>query len=530
MTLLLMLWLTACSNQEVVDKEPEATPARLLKLKASMPGEGTKSGTLSTRLTFTEAEEGTITVQWKTGDKINLCFVSEDGTVVRTVPDVPVANISENGKYADFEIIIPEAITGTFHLYGIYGAPFSEANSSIVVLPAPAGSSSGTALNDTEAVSVMRFAAENLTETSSPQVSFSHIGSIFSVWIYNNTTSPLNVNQIKVSSENHGFQWLKNSSGQALFNLADNQFIAPNVGSDLLFSSSSLSIAPYTTRRLYRWVVPGDAIDSSDTSKKIDFSCYTGSYFVNTVSARTLLAGKYYRLKMVWDGSIFSNIKTPTENNLVAYWPFDGNVEDAVGSNHGTLYGNVTLTTGRKGDVDGAYHLDGSKGDYIRCVTPGITGSAARTISLWAKADALSTSVQALVAYGEDDGSFFYGRRFEISLKTGNLVFDKGGTQISKPSSFVINNRWNHYTIVYKGREAGETVDTLYFYVNGTYLSPLYTSSTQLVNTTPQHPIYFGSLYDKQRYFKGAIDEVRMYDRALSPSEAKGLYYKDWSN
>jgi hypothetical protein len=368
----------------------------------------------------------------------------------------------------------------------------------------------------------MRFAAENLTETSSPQVSFSHIGSIFSVWIYNNTTSPLNVNQIKVSSENHGFQWLKNSSGQALFNLADNQFIAPNVGSDLLFSSSSLSIAPYTTRRLYRWVVPGDAIDSSDTSKKIDFSCYTGSYFVNTVSARTLLAGKYYRLKMVWDGSIFSNIKTPTENNLVAYWPFDGNVEDAVGSNHGTLYGNVTLTTGRKGDVDGAYHLDGSKGDYIRCVTPGITGSAARTISLWAKADALSTSVH--------DGSFFYGRRFEISLKTGNLVFDKGGTQISKPSSFVINNRWNHYTIVYKGREAGETVDTLYFYVNGTYLSPLYTSSTQLVNTTPQHPIYFGSLYDKQRYFKGAIDEVRMYDRALSPSEAKGLYYKDWSN
>ena len=98
MTLLLMLWLTACSNQEVVDKEPEATPARLLKLKVSMPGEGTKSGTLSTRLTFTETEEGTITVQWKTGDKINLCFVSEDGTVVRTVPDVPVANISKTGN------------------------------------------------------------------------------------------------------------------------------------------------------------------------------------------------------------------------------------------------------------------------------------------------------------------------------------------------------------------------------------------------------------------------------------------------
>ncbi len=529
--LFLLLCVTACSKQEIIEEDQiEKVPPRTLRLKASMPDEETKSGTASTRLSFTETEEGTITVQWKAGDKINLCFVSEDGTIVRTISDVAMTNISENGKQADFDITIPEEISGTFHLYGVYGAPFTEENSSNVVLPAPAASSSGIALGDAEDISVMRFAAKNLTEASSPQVSFSHIGSIFSVWIYNDTASPLNVSQIRVSSASHKFQWLKNSSGQALFNLADNQFTAPNAGSDLLFSSSGLSIAPYTTSRLYRWVIPGDAIDSSDTSKKIDFSCYTGSYFVNTVSARTLLAGKYYRLKMVWDGSIFSNIKTPTKNNLVAYWPFDGNAEDAEGTNHGTLYGNVTLTTGRKGDVGGAYHFDGSKGDYIRCVAPGITGSTARTISLWAKADALSTNVQALFAYGENDGSFAYGRRFEISLTTGNLVFDRGGTQVGKPSSLVSNNRWNHYAIVYKGREAGETVDTLDFYVNGTYLSPLYTNSTNMVNTTTQYPIYFGSLYDKQRYFKGAIDEVRMYDRALIESEVKGLYYKDWSN
>lgn len=530
-TMYAVLLLAACSNQEVVEKEPiETVPTRILKLKASMPGEETKSGMASTRLSFTETEEGTITVQWKAGDKINLCFVSEDGTVVRTVPDVAITTISANGKRADFEVVIPEEITGTFHLYGVYGASFSPVNSRTLILPAPSASSSGTALNDNEAVSVMRFAAENLTETSSPQVSFSHIGSIFSVWIYNDTASPVSVGQITLSSSGKGYNWLRNSSGNATFDIAGNSFINANAGTELVYSPPAGStIDAGGSLKLYRWVVPGNEIDPSDTSQLMDIKDINGSTFTETIFARALQTGKYYRLKMVYDGTWFRYIKIPTDTGLTGYWPFDGNAEDAAGTNHGTLYGNVTLTTGRKGDVGGAYHFDESKGDYIRCVTPGITGSAARTISLWAKADALSTDVQALFAYGENDGSFAYGRRFEISLTTGNLVFDRGGTQVGKPSSLVSNNRWNHYAIVYKGREAGETVDTLYFYVNGTHLSPLYTSSTNIVNTTTQYPIYFGSLYNNQRYFKGAIDEVRMYDRALIGSEVKGLYYKDRS-
>ena len=76
--LLLMLWVTACSNQEIVEEDPmETAHARTLKLNASMPDEEKKSGTSSTRLTFTETEEGAISVSWKAGDKIHLCFVSE---------------------------------------------------------------------------------------------------------------------------------------------------------------------------------------------------------------------------------------------------------------------------------------------------------------------------------------------------------------------------------------------------------------------------------------------------------------------
>ncbi len=521
------LLLSGCSSPEIVDEQlPEEQEPRVLVVKVAMPEEnGTKS---NTRLAMSETEEGSVTVKWKAGDKINLCFVSGDGATIKTVNDVEATNISPDGKKADFEITIPEGISGTFHLYGVYGASFSPANSKTVLFPAPSETTSGTSLGDIEPVSVMRFAAENLTEASSPQVSFSHLGSIFAVWIYNDTASPVSVGKITLSSAGKEYNWLRNSSGQATFDIAANSFINAYAGTELVYSPpSGTTIAAGGSLKLYRWVVPGNEIDPSDTSQLMDIKDINGLTFTETIFARALQTGKFYRLKMVYDGSRFRYIKIPTDSGLTGYWPFDGNAADVAGTNHGTVFGNVTLTTDRKGNSNSAYQFNGSKGDYIKCVSSGITGTGARTISLWAKADALSTSVQALVAYGEDDGSFSYGKRFEISLKTENLVFDRGGTQISKPSSFVSNNRWNHYTIVYKGREAGETVDTLYFYVNGTYLSPLYTSSANLVNTTTQHPIYFGSLYDKQRYFKGAIDEVRMYNRALIGSEVKGLYYMD---
>lgn len=128
-TFIVLLFVTACSNQEIVDNEEILPiPTRILKLKAMMPGGDTKSSGPTTRLSLTETDEGTIDVKWKEGDKINLCFVSQDGdvVVVRTVSNVSIINISENGKQADFEINIPEGITGTFNLYGVYGAPFSQ--------------------------------------------------------------------------------------------------------------------------------------------------------------------------------------------------------------------------------------------------------------------------------------------------------------------------------------------------------------------------------------------------------------------
>lgn len=528
-TVSLWCWMTACSNGEIVENElTETVPPRTLRLKASMPDEGTKDGSVTTRVLLSEAEEGNITVQWKEGDQINLCFVSEGGSTVRTVLGVPVTHISPNGKSADFEITIPAEITGTFNLYGVYGASFSPVNSSTLLLPGP---HAGTALSDNEAVSVMRFAAENLTEASSPQVSFSHLGSIFAVWIYNDTASPVNVGQLTLSSAGKGYNWLRNSSGQATFNIAANSFINAYAGTELVYSPpSGTTIAAGGSLKLYRWVVPGNEIDPSDQSKLMDIKDINGSTISETIFARAMQAGKYYRLKMVYDGTRFRYIKIPTDSNLVGYWPFDGNANDMAGTNHGTLNGNVTLTTDRKGNANSAYQFNGSSGDYIKCVSPGITGTGARTFSFWAMGDALSASEdQTILAYGGPTTAS--GSRFEIALNAGKLICDISISNLKKSSALITNDQWNFYTIVFAGGTGKNLLNNVRFYVNGGFLSSVTDSNhTEVaINTSTGNTIYFGTLYNTQRWFKGAIDEVRMYDRALTGAEVKGLYYRDRS-
>ena len=52
-----------------------------------------------------------------------------------------------------------------------------------------------------------------------------------------------------------------------------------------------------------------------------------------------------------------------SREGLVAHWKLDGNADDPVGGNHGTVYGNPVWTPGQ---VDGALYFGGA-GDYVVC-------------------------------------------------------------------------------------------------------------------------------------------------------------------
>ncbi len=83
--------------------------------------------------------------------------------------------------------------------------------------------------------------------------------------------------------------------------------------------------------------------------------------------------------------AVNGNSQTFLTNGLVAYYPFNGNANDATGNgNNGTIYGGVTPTTDRFGNPNAAYTFDGSTG-YIdipqNSTLNGLTTSV--TLSAW---------------------------------------------------------------------------------------------------------------------------------------------------
>ena len=205
----------------------------------------------------------------------------------------------------------------------------------------------------------------------------------------------------------------------------------------------------------------------------------------------------------------------PTENpapsGLVAAYDFDESsgtsALDASGnSNTGTITG-ATRTSGKFGS---ALNFDGKK-DLVR-----INGSAALNVSS-------EVTLEAWVnpAVTQDGWRTILQREavaywLHASHNNGNLRPATGGTfkgeefWFPSPSSIPVNS-WSHLALTYDG-------NLLRLYVNGNVVaSRAVTGSIQ----TNDKPLWIGGSEQFGEFFQGRIDEVRVYNRALSQSEIR---------
>lgn len=521
-----ILLLGSCNKEVIQDPTPQETvTVPTLTIRAAMPDENPSP---QTRVALTETVGGNLSVQWKEDDKIHLCFVSEDGNTVRTVADVPVTDISSNGKSGEFAIEIPTGITRRFNLYGIYGATFKEANSKTVVFPATP--TVGTSLANAEEICVMKFAQTGLERGSTVNVSFQHLGSIIGIWLFNATTYSYNVTSLSMGNES--YQWLGNDEGAAEYDIAAGVFTNRKPGNTLSFiSGSTLSITGGETKKLYRWVVPAAGYDNT---KKLVVTINDNDGKVQSVKSVeipviTMAQGKYYRLKLLRNYAEWGRVTSPSASDLVGHWPFDGNTQDAKGTNHVTVSNGVSLATDRYGNANSAYSFSGS-GSYMKCTTAGITGSITpRTITFWAKADNLTSTSQTILVWGGD--IYTNGSRFEVTLVNNQIICDISTSNYGKTTSAIVDDVWNFYAVVYTPKSTTYVNQntlryTIRFFVNGIVPTTqgVSTEPAIAVNTSNTNPIYFGSLYSTARMFKGTLDDIRIYDKALSQAEIIGLY------
>ena len=207
-------------------------------------------------------------------------------------------------------------------------------------------------------------------------------------------------------------------------------------------------------------------------------------------------------------------------NGLVAYYPFNGNANDASGNgNNGTVNG-ATLTEDRFGITNAAYSFNGID-NYIGFAGVPTSQVDNWTMTAWVKPESLSqpeslNQVEVAVTMGYNDPINGDGYAFCINgpgeATEGELFGIFGGVAwINSGFTITSTNHWYQLVML---RSSGVTS----FYVNGV-------STPDSTTTSPSTPTSFriGS-ENGLRFFNGAIDDVRIYNRALSAAEIQALY------
>jgi hypothetical protein len=205
-------------------------------------------------------------------------------------------------------------------------------------------------------------------------------------------------------------------------------------------------------------------------------------------------------------------------NGLVGYWKMDetsGNALDSSGNNNTGTPTNTSIISGKFGN---GRNFNGS-GDTISIPhNSALKPSTYISISAWVKpTDIISGGYYEI--YRKEDGNDRHLLSFQNSgtiLSFGIGTATQGYQELDVPiTSTNYTNGWHLITAVYDGQKK-------YLYRDGVQIGSQI--ATGAIGTGGGANAYIGSYGGGQEYFYGQIDEVRIYNRALSPKEVTDLY------
>ena len=195
----------------------------------------------------------------------------------------------------------------------------------------------------------------------------------------------------------------------------------------------------------------------------------------------------------------------PAQTDLVAYYEFEGNANDSAGGHHGTQVGDPIYVLGMTGQ---AIDLDGV-GDYVDCGNPPAFNMTKQiSVSAWVNIRDVSTQWASIVSKGRSAWrlcTWFDELRIHFAVTDSHYV---------NAETVLHPNQWYHVCGTYDGA-------SIRIYIDGVeagrepYSGDIGTSSDS---------VWIGDYSGSPgREWDGQIDEVRIYDRALSQTEIVDL-------
>jgi probable HAF family extracellular repeat protein/parallel beta-helix repeat protein len=204
----------------------------------------------------------------------------------------------------------------------------------------------------------------------------------------------------------------------------------------------------------------------------------------------------------------------PEHFGPISHWKFDEGggttAYDSAGDNDGTIYGAQWIT----GQIDGALSFDGVE-DYVRTANNVFTNAqlaSGATLSAW-----FNTGSTAYGYIADNEGYLTLVVNHIYAASPNKLcgIVD-GGHHRFFSSSDVTDNLWHHAAIVWDG------TDTAILYLDGVNVSSGFSGPP--TPDSKNRPFTIGAHSTIAAYFNGLIDEVAIYDGALSAEEIEQLY------
>ncbi|MGB3007908.1 MAG: LamG domain-containing protein, partial [Chitinophagaceae bacterium] len=210
--------------------------------------------------------------------------------------------------------------------------------------------------------------------------------------------------------------------------------------------------------------------------------------------------------------------------NLVAYYPFNGNSNDAIGNIHSGIVTGASLTSDRFSNNNRAYNFNGSS-DYIEITSANTLRLPEYTYAAWIypTANPPGGPIQTGGATILDIGGIIGDQVLNIGNFIGTYIgiggfgyYLGGGTYNTQTGVLPAINQWYHVV---------GTRSTTYYklYINGMLIQ-----SVPLLPLLPEYDVstvgFIGKRNNDIQYFNGKLDDIRIYDAAMTETQVKDLY------
>lgn len=195
---------------------------------------------------------------------------------------------------------------------------------------------------------------------------------------------------------------------------------------------------------------------------------------------------------------------------LVAHYPLDDPdpAEDISGNgNHGQMYGNPQFSSERGGCMlfDGLSDMIDLPDEILK--------NNAGTVSIWMRTTTFTTPYRSRFAFG----NYLAGERLYIGMNRDPVTDESNGNCMvtlavhTPPSEYQLQlDQWHHVVVAWCDG-AGKA------YIDG----QLFHERDPLNYTGIGHKVWLGAAHGPHAWWQGYIDDVRVYDCALKPSQAQ---------